>query len=240
MQRSTPGLRDKGMNRRCEFSKVFTNRAASGSSSIRCEFPEGVHQSNLHQTQLQPSDTKFIHEASFQDAQQQYEDNSPSTMTSPSLAVAKSKRFGCLLEVNRTITVLRDICNDPEEQEPDRVATATARLKEAGLKYEEAQQDVLGLAAEDQVDDELTIFFETEKIRDNAIDKARKISRKGKDTGKEKEKTDDESGEKFDTRPNKPTPQSKEIKEMGEADTPAEAAAPAEMQPPSAPLEIVT
>ena len=108
------------------------------------------------------------------------------------------------------------------------------------MKYEEVQQDVLGLAAEDQVDDELTIFFETEKIRDNAIDKARKISRKGKDTGKEKEKTDDESGEKFDTRPNKPTPQSKEIKEMGEADTPAEAAAPAEMQPPSAPLEIVT
>ena len=47
-------------------------------------------------------------------------------MASLPLAIAKYKRFGCLLGVNRKITALKDTCDDPEKQEQDRVFTATA------------------------------------------------------------------------------------------------------------------
>ena len=96
------------------------------------------------------------------------------------LTIANNKLFGYLLGVNRKITALRDICDDPEQQERDRVSTATARLKETWRKYEEGQQDILGLVAEDQVGNELVIFFKMEEIYEAAIDKANKISKKGK------------------------------------------------------------
>ena len=107
-------------------------------------------------------------------------------MASQALAITKNKRFSCLLGVNKKITALRDICNYPEKLEQDRVSMATARLEEAWRKYEEGQQNVLGLTAEDQVRDELVIFFEIEEIYETAIDKANKISKKGKNSRKGK------------------------------------------------------
>ena len=105
------------------------------------------------------------------------------------------------------------------------MATATARLEEAWMKYEEGQQDVLGLAAEDQVEDELAIFFKIEEICETNIDKASKISRKGKGTRKEKKKTDnkDEGGEKFGTRPDDLTPDKETRREQFSQAGPSEA-----------------
>ena len=104
-------------------------------------------------------------------------------MASLPLTIAKDKRFSCLLGVNRKITALRDICDNPEKQkqEQDRVSTATVRLEEAWRKYEEGQQDVLGLVAEDQIGNELVIFLEMEKIYEAAIDKATKIIKESKE-----------------------------------------------------------
>ena len=128
-------------------------------------------------------------------------------MASLPLTITKCKGFGCLLGVNRKITALRDICDDPEKQEQDRVSTATAILEEAWRKYDEGQQDILGLTAEDHVGDELVIFLEMEDIYEAAIDRANKISKKDKDSRKRKGKTDDEDegGKKSDTRPDNPT-----------------------------------
>ena len=139
-------------------------------------------------------------------------------MASPPLAIAKNKHFGCLLEVNRTITTLTDICNDPEEQEPDRVATATTRLEEAWRKYEEGQQDVLDLTAEDQVEDKLYIFSEMEEICENAIDRANKSSKKRKTSGRRKGKMDGEDGgTRPDAQPGNPHPGRRQARQYNPA-----------------------
>ena len=87
-------------------------------------------------------------------------------MASQPLTISKTKRLGYLLGVSKKIMALRDTCDDVEKQkqERDRVPTATAILEEAWRKYEEGQQDVLGLLAEDLVGDELGIFVKMEKI----------------------------------------------------------------------------
>ena len=74
-------------------------------------------------------------------------------------------------------------------------------------KYEEGQQGVLGLTTEGQVGDELAIFFEMEEIYETAIDKANKISKKGKTSGKRKGKMDgeDKGGTRSDAQPGNPT-----------------------------------
>ena len=95
-------------------------------------------------------------------------------MASLPLAIAK-KRFGCLLGVNRKITALRDICDDPEKQEQDRGSTATARLEEAWNKYEDRQRDILGLTAETEVEDEQATFNEMEEIYKAVIDGPKKV-----------------------------------------------------------------
>ena len=110
-------------------------------------------------------------------------------MASLPLTIAKTKRLGYLLGVSKKITALREVCDDMEKQkqERDRVPTATAGLEEAWQKYEESQQDVLGLVTKDQVGDEVGIYVEMEEIYEAAVDKANKISKKGKDSRKAKE-----------------------------------------------------
>ena len=71
----------------------------------------------------------------------------PSMMAPLLLTEAKNKLFGYLLGVNKKIPALKDTWDNPEKQEQDRVSTVTARLEEAWKKYEESQQDVLGLVA---------------------------------------------------------------------------------------------
>ena len=94
------------------------------------------------------------------------EGSSSGMMASQPLTISKTKRLGYPLGVSKKIMALRDTCDDVEKQkqERDRVPTATARLEEAWRKYEEGQQDVLGLLAEDLVGDELGIFVKMEKI----------------------------------------------------------------------------
>ena len=88
----------------------------------------------------------------------------PSTMAPLPLTIAKNKRIGYLLGVRRKIASLKEICDDPEKQEQDRLFTATAGLAEAWRKYESSQQDILGLIAEDEdeVVDEQVTFIEIE------------------------------------------------------------------------------
>ena len=112
-------------------------------------------------------------------------------MASLQLTIAKNERFGCLLGVNRKITALKDICNDPEKQEQDRVSTATARLEEAWKKYDESQQDVLGLVSEDQVGNELVIFVKLEEIYEAAVDETNKIRKKGREQEMEAASTEE-------------------------------------------------
>ena len=80
------------------------------------------------------------------------------------LTVAKNKRTGFLPRVRRKIVNLKAICDDPEVLELDKLSTALERLVEAWRKYENSQQDVLGLVAEDKFVNEQFTFTEMEEI----------------------------------------------------------------------------
>ena len=92
------------------------------------------------------------------------------------LTVAKNMHTHFLLRVRRKIATLKAFGKDPEILELDRLSTATGRLEEAWRRYENSQQDVLNLVAEDKVEGEQVTFIEMKEIyeavkKESAADK---------------------------------------------------------------------
>ena len=105
------------------------------------------------------------------------EGNFLSMMAPQPLIAAKSRRMGYLLSTKRRIAAIKEVCDEPERQEPDELFIMTIRLADAWQKFESSQQDILNLIIEDKVADEQVTFIEMERTYETASDKANAIVR---------------------------------------------------------------
>ena len=101
----------------------------------------------------------------------------PITIAPLSLIATKNRRLGCRRGVSRRITNLNAVCSS-DVLEPHRQFIALEKLAEAWLAYENSHQNVLGMVAEYQVDNEQVAFLEMEGAYEAAINNAKKTIRR--------------------------------------------------------------
>ena len=99
----------------------------------------------------------------------------PSIMEPLSLNAAKNRRTGFLTGLRKRLANIKVIFDDPESLELDKLSTASDRLEEAWMKYENINLEVLGLILEDEVENEKATFNDMEENYEAAIDEARRI-----------------------------------------------------------------
>ena len=66
-----------------------------------------------------------------------------------SLSAAKNMRTGFLTGLRKRLANIKDIFDDPENLELEKLSKALDRLDEAWMKYENNNMEVLGLILED-------------------------------------------------------------------------------------------
>ena len=88
---------------------------------------------------------------------------------------AKNRGTGFLTGLRKRLTNIKDIFDDPENLELDKLATASDRLEEAWMKHENNNLEVLGLILENKVENEQAAFNNMQENYEPAIDEARRI-----------------------------------------------------------------